>query len=81
MSGRRGDGIVRAGLRVAEAVAVLAPLLGRLVFALVDFKPAVTLYAVVVGLALLLRHGLDRVQLSFEIRDTVRRYCDGFHAR
>lgn len=72
--------LVRAGLRVGEAATVLAPLFGLLVFALADVKPAVTLYAVAVGLALLLRHRVDQARLSFEIRETVRRYRNGFHA-
>ena len=58
----------------------LASVLGLLVFGLFDFKPAATLYAFVVGLALVLRRVLEPVRLSFEIRETVRRHLDGYHA-
>lgn len=72
--------LTQAGLRVGQRMTWLAPLLGLLVFGLVDFKPAVTLYAVVIGLAVLLSHVLEQVRLSLEVQETIRRYLHGNHA-
>ena len=58
----------------------LASVLGLLVFGLFDFKPAVTLYAFVVGLAVLLRHVLGPARLALDVEETVRRYLHGTHA-
>jgi hypothetical protein len=72
--------LIRLGFGVGQAVAFAAPVVGLLVFALVSFKPAVTLYALVVGLGLVLRHALEPVRLRFEVQETVRRHLHGHHA-
>lgn len=72
--------LIRLSLGVGQRVAFAAPVVGLLVFALVPFKSAVTLYALVVGLALVLRHALDPVRLAFEVQETVRRHVHGHHA-
>jgi hypothetical protein len=71
--------LIRLSLGVGQRVAFAAPVVGLLV-ALVPFKPAVTLYALVVGLALVLRHALDPVRLALEVQETVRRHVHGHHA-
>ncbi|MGH2650618.1 MAG: hypothetical protein ACRDHK_05335 [Actinomycetota bacterium] len=60
--------LVRLGLRTGQGVASAAPLGALLVFALVSYKPAVTPDALVVGLALILRHALEPACLAFEVR-------------
>jgi hypothetical protein len=72
--------LIRLGLQVGQGVALAAPVVGLLVFALVSFKPAVTLYALVVGPGLVLRHALEPARLRFEVQETVRRHLDGHHA-
>jgi len=72
--------LIRLGLRVAQGVAFVAPVFGLLVFALVPCKPAVTLYAVIIGLAVVLSKALEPARLSAEITETVRRYLHGTDA-
>jgi hypothetical protein len=60
-------------LRVGQWTAFLAPILGLLVFRLVAFKPAVTLYAFIVGLGMVLLKRIELTRLSLELQEIVRR--------
>lgn len=65
--------LIALGLRVGQWTAFLAPLLGLLLFRLFPFKPAVTLYVVIVGLGMVLLKRVELTQLSFELKETIRR--------
>lgn len=70
-------GLICVGLRVGQGTALLAPVLGLLVFWLFAFKPAVTLYIVVTGLAVALLKVVEQARLSVEIEEIVRRTLYG----
>jgi len=72
--------LIRLDSGWAQGVSFVAPVFGLLVFALVPFKPAVTLYAVIIGLAVVLSKALEPARLSAEITETVRRYLHGTDA-
>jgi hypothetical protein len=66
-------------LRVDQWAAFLAPVLGLLVFWLVAFKPAVMLYALMVGLGMVLLKVVELRRLSFEIQDIARRKVHDYY--
>jgi hypothetical protein len=65
--------LIAWGLRAGQWAAFLAPILGLLVFRLVPFKPAVTLYVFTVGLGMVLLKVVELARLSFELKEIVRR--------
>jgi len=73
--------LIALGLQVGRWVSFLAPALGLLVFWPFPFKPALTLYVAIVGLAIVLLKVVELQRLAFEIDEIVRRYLDGNHAR
>jgi len=68
------------GLRAGQWASFLAPVLGLLVFWFFAFKPAVTLYVLIVGLAIVLPKVVELRRLSFDIEEIVRRHLHGNHA-
>lgn len=62
------------GLQAGPWAAFLAPALGLVVFWLFPFKPAVTLYVLIVGLGIVLLKVIELSRLSFETEEIVRRY-------
>lgn len=66
-------GVIALGFRLGQWVAFLAPVLGLLVFRLFPFKPAVTLYVVIVGLGIVLLKVIELTRLSCESEEIVRR--------
>lgn len=60
-------GLIRLGLRAGEWAAFLAPVAGLLVFWLLPFKPAVTLYVLIAGLGIVLLKVVELRRLALEI--------------
>lgn len=60
---------------------LLAPAAGLTVFWLLPFKPAVTLYAGIAALAVVLQRLLARVRRAREIRAIARREVHDYYAR
>ena len=71
--------VISMGFRVGEWASFLAPILGLVVFLLFAFKPAVTLYVLITGLAIVLLKVVEQNQLSFEIEEMVRRKVNGYY--
>lgn len=69
------------GLSVGQWAALLAPILGLLVFWLFAFKPAVTLYVLVVGLGMVLLKIVESSRLSFEVEELLRRKVHEYYTR
>jgi hypothetical protein len=65
--------LITLGLRVGQWSAFLTPILGLLVFGLVAFRPAVTLYVGIVGLGMVLLKRIELTRRSFELQEIVRR--------
>lgn len=80
---RRGTtrAVIALGLRAGQWAPFLAPVLGLLVFWLLPFKPAVTVYVLIVGLGIVLLKVVELNRLSFEINEFLRRTLHGNHAR
>lgn len=70
-----------AWLLVAWWLALLAPMGGAAVFWLLPFKPAVTLYAAIAALAVVLQRLLAEVQRLREIHAIARREVHDYYAR
>lgn len=66
--------LISLGLQAGQRAAFLAPALGLVVFWLFPFKPAVTLYVLIVGLGIVLLKVIELSRLSFETEEIVRRY-------
>lgn len=71
--------LIALGLRVAQWSAFLVPILGLLVFRRFAFKPAVTLYVVIVGLGMVLLKRVELTRLSFELKESVRRTVNDYY--
>ena len=71
--------LISLGLRMGQWVAFLAPVLGLFVFWLLAFRPAVTLYALIVGLGIVLLKLVELRRLSFEIKDIARRKVHDYY--
>ncbi len=79
--GPQGRGLIRLGLSIGRWVASLAPVAGLILFWSLPFKPAVTLYVVVVGLGIVLLEVVESARVSLEMEDIVRRQMDEYYAR
>lgn len=66
-------GLIRLGLREGEWAAFLAPVVGLLVFWLLPFKSAVTLYVLIAGLGIVFLKVVELRQFSLEIEEIMRR--------
>lgn len=72
--------VIDLALGVAQWAAFAAPVLGLLVFWVVPFKPAVTLYALIAGLGVVLPKAVDLVRTSREIEEIARREVYEYYA-
>lgn len=68
-------------LTLARWAALLAPIAGLLVFWWMPFKPAVTVYAIVVGLGMALRSVVEEARMRREIKEIARRQVHEYYAR
>ena len=73
--------VIRRALQVGRWASFLAPVVGLLVFWLVPFKPAVTLYAGIVGLGIVLLKAVESAWLSLEMKEIARRQVHESYAR
>lgn len=71
--------LIAWGLRVGQWAAFLALVLGLFVFWLVAFKPAVTLYALIVGLGMVLLKVVELAQVPFKIEEIARRKLHDYY--
>jgi hypothetical protein len=71
--------LVHAGLQAGQWACFLAPILGLPVFWLVPFKPAATLYVLIVGLTMVVQKVVELRRRSFEIEEIARRHLHGNH--
>lgn len=70
--------LVDIGLRVGRWAGFVAPVVGFLVFLIVPFKVAVTLYAATATLGMVLARVLDEVQQRRAIEAIARREVHGY---
>jgi hypothetical protein len=73
--------LVRLTLATGRCASVLAPIAGLLVFWWMPFKPAVTVYAIVVGLGMALRAVVEEARMRREITEIARRQVHEYYAR
>jgi hypothetical protein len=70
--------LVDLGFKVGAGLSYLSPVLGLAAFWLLSFKPAVTIYAVITGLAYALLKWIGLRRLSLELDEILkRRYSAG----
>lgn len=60
---------------------LLAPIAGLLVFWWLPFKSAVTVYATIVGLGMVLRSVVEEARMRREIKEIARRQVHEYYAR
>lgn len=73
--------LIDLGCDVAQWVSFLAPVAGLGVFWLAPFKPAVTLYALIVGLGMVLLQAVEDARVRREIQEIGRRQVHDCCAR
>lgn len=69
------------GLRIGRWVGFLAPVAGLLVFWVLPFKAAVTVYAVIAGLAMVLQSLVEEAHTRRLIEEIKRREVHAYYAR
>lgn len=73
--------LVRLTLATGWWASLLAPIAGLLVFSWLPFKPAVTVYAAIVGLGMVLHSVVEEARMRREIREIARRLVHDYCAR
>ena len=76
-----GASLIRLfGLVAGRWVAFVAPVVGLGVFWLLPFKPAVTVYAIVVALGMAFGSVIEEARMRHEIKAIARRQVHEYHA-
>ena len=73
--------LVRLTLATGRWASFLAPIAGLLVFWWMPFRPAVTVYAMVVGLGMALHSVVEEARMRREIMEIARRQVHEDYAR
>jgi hypothetical protein len=73
--------LVRLTLGTGWWASLLAPIAGLPVFWWMPFKPAVTVYAMIVGLGMALHSVVEEARMRREIREIARRQVHEYDAR
>ncbi len=79
-AGRRFLRLARLTIATGWWASLLAPIAGLLVFWWLPSKSAVTVYALIVGLGMMLRPVVEEARIRREIREIARRQVHEYHA-
>lgn len=75
---QKARALVHLGFQAGTALSCITPVLGLAVFWLLPFKPAVTIYAVITGLAYALLKWIELRRLSLQLDEILKgRYDAG----
>ena len=73
LQGQRVRALIRLAFKVGSAASCLGPVLGLAVFWWLPFRPAVTVYVLINGLAFMLLKWIELARLSVDLEEIVGR--------